>query len=111
MLLAVVVTAANTSDNTIGINLLEQARAIHSTLAKTGNPWSTDGGSSNAAWAGHAAPTPRPRLRSPIRQLRQHDPHRDDRQLDQTHHQRNHPNLARQMKAASPAKYVNQPPS
>ncbi|MET8354193.1 IS5 family transposase [Micromonospora sp. NPDC005206] len=35
LLLAVVVTAASASDNTIGINLLDQAKAIHPALAKT----------------------------------------------------------------------------
>jgi transposase len=35
LLLAVVVTAASASDNTIGINLLEQAKATYPTLAKT----------------------------------------------------------------------------
>jgi transposase len=35
LLLAVIVTAASTSDNTIGINLLDQAKAAHPTLAKT----------------------------------------------------------------------------
>ncbi|AYF26637.1 IS5/IS1182 family transposase [Micromonospora tulbaghiae] len=35
LLLAVVVTAASTSDNTIGINLLEQAKATHPALSKT----------------------------------------------------------------------------
>src|SRR4051794_19111196 len=35
LLLAVIVTAASTSDNTIGIDLLDQAKAAHPTLAKT----------------------------------------------------------------------------
>ncbi|MFF0371630.1 IS5 family transposase [Micromonospora sp. NPDC005087] len=35
LLLAVVVTAASASDNTIGINRLDQAKAIHPALAKT----------------------------------------------------------------------------
>ncbi len=35
LLLAVIVTAASTSDNTIGINLLNQAKATHPALAKT----------------------------------------------------------------------------
>jgi transposase len=35
LLLAVIVTAASASDNTIGINLLDQAKATHPTLAKT----------------------------------------------------------------------------
>jgi transposase len=35
LLLAVIVTAASTSDNTIGINLLEQAKATHPALSKT----------------------------------------------------------------------------
>ncbi|MEV4388429.1 IS5 family transposase [Micromonospora sp. NPDC049580] len=35
LLLAVVVTAASTSDNTIGIDLLDQAKATHPALAKT----------------------------------------------------------------------------
>jgi transposase len=35
LLLAVVVTAASVSDNTIGIDLLNQAKATHPTLAKT----------------------------------------------------------------------------
>jgi transposase len=35
LLLAVIVTAASASDNTIGVQLLEQARAAHPTLAKT----------------------------------------------------------------------------
>jgi transposase len=38
-----------------------------------------------------------PRLRSPPRQLRQHDHHRDDRQPRQANHRRNHPNLARHL--------------
>lgn len=52
LLLAVVVTAASASDNTIGINLLDQAKAAHPALTKT--------------WV-----APGPRLRSPTRQLRQ----------------------------------------
>jgi transposase len=35
LLLAVVVTAASASDNTVGINLLDQAKATYPTLAKT----------------------------------------------------------------------------
>lgn len=35
LLLAVIVTAASTSDNTIGINLLDQATTTHPTLTKT----------------------------------------------------------------------------
>ncbi|MEN3616234.1 IS5 family transposase, partial [Plantactinospora sp. ZYX-F-223] len=35
LLLAVIVTAASASDNTIGIDLLNQAKATHPTLAKT----------------------------------------------------------------------------
>ncbi|MEU5908933.1 IS5 family transposase [Micromonospora sp. NPDC047527] len=35
LLLAVIVTAASTSDNTIGINLLDQAKATHPDLTKT----------------------------------------------------------------------------
>jgi transposase len=35
LLLAVIVTAASASDNTVGINLLDQAKAAHPTLAKT----------------------------------------------------------------------------
>jgi hypothetical protein len=35
LLLAVVVTAASASDNTVGIDLLEQAKATYPTLAKT----------------------------------------------------------------------------
>ncbi|MEO3925248.1 IS5 family transposase [Micromonosporaceae bacterium B7E4] len=35
LLLAVIATAASTSDNTIGIDLLNQAKATHPTLAKT----------------------------------------------------------------------------
>ncbi|WP_328414360.1 IS5 family transposase [Micromonospora sp. NBC_00389] len=35
LLLAVIVTAASASDNTIGINLLEQAKATHPALTKT----------------------------------------------------------------------------
>ena len=35
LLLAVIVTAASASDNTVGINLLEQAKATHPALAKT----------------------------------------------------------------------------
>jgi transposase len=42
----------------------------------------------------HAAPPPRPRLRSPARQLRQHDHRRHDRQPRSPPHRRNHPNLA-----------------
>jgi alpha-D-ribose 1-methylphosphonate 5-triphosphate synthase subunit PhnL len=35
LLLAVIVTAASASDNTVGINLLNQAKATHPALAKT----------------------------------------------------------------------------
>ncbi|GAB3973558.1 hypothetical protein GCM10027615_37140 [Plantactinospora veratri] len=35
LLLAVIVTAASVSDNTIGVGLLDQAKAAHPTLAKT----------------------------------------------------------------------------
>lgn len=35
LLLAVIVTAASASDNTIGINLIDQAKAIHPALTKT----------------------------------------------------------------------------
>jgi transposase len=50
----------------------------------------------------HAAPQARPRLRNPPRQLRRHDPDRDDRQRQQTPHRRNHPNMARHLNTYKP---------
>jgi hypothetical protein len=46
-------------------------------------------------WLDHAAPTPRPRLRDPARQLRGHDPYGLDRQPHQTHNGRDDTHLAR----------------
>ncbi|GAA2773078.1 hypothetical protein GCM10010440_74650 [Kitasatospora cinereorecta] len=45
----------------------------------------------------HEPPPPRPRLRSPTRPLRSHDPRRDDQPHDPTAHRRNRPDLARNL--------------